>query len=217
MTDHCELEWRVARTEAYIEVSNIMGRIEFLHSAYENQAIVPFFSTHPETVIELPFGRYTGSDAAERAFVGALDESLPPRDLAGEYVEHLLSTPVIEVADDLQTVKAAWITPGAEAHHLGWVEGNPLHAFWYWGRYHAVFRKEEGDWKIWKYRNSATFISDYDQSYVEGTLPRPPVPSGNGGPDGAPRYQVYYTPEWDPRDLVLAPEPYESYVSEDEF
>ncbi|MCC9173667.1 nuclear transport factor 2 family protein [Arthrobacter sp. zg-Y859] len=217
MTDIAALERRISRTEAYIEISNIMGRIEFLHSAYANEPIVPYFSTRPDTVIELPFGRYTGSDAAQRCFVGALDEGLPPRDLSGEYVEHLLSTPVIEVADDLETAKAAWITPGAEAHHLGWVEGNPLHGFWYWGRYHLVFRKEDGAWKIWKYRNSLTFVADYYKSFTDGSLPRPPAPIGNGGPDSAPRFQVEYTPSWDPKELVHAPEPYATFVDEDEF
>ncbi|MBW4095201.1 MAG: nuclear transport factor 2 family protein [Acidobacteria bacterium] len=217
MNDVNQFERRLFRMEAVHEVGNLMGRMEFYHSAYANEKIVPMFSTRPDTVIEFPFGRYVGHDAAERAFVGALDKDMPPRDLAGEYVEHLLSTPVIEVAADGKTAKAAWISPGAEAHHFGWIEGNPLHGFWYWGRYHAVFVYEEGQWRAWKLRNSATFISDYDQSYTKGTLPRPPRPGGEFAPDTDPRFQVYYSPSWDPKALTWAPEPYESYVDEDEF
>ncbi|TMR24941.1 nuclear transport factor 2 family protein [Nonomuraea turkmeniaca] len=213
MTDIADLELRIARLEAAREIENLMGRFESYHAAYRNELIPAMFADRDDLIIEMPFGTYLGRDAARRVWRGALTEDIPPTDLSGEYVEHLLTTPVIEVAKDGMTAKAAWISPGAEAHHFGWEEGNPLKAFWYWGRYNVDFIKEDGAWKIWHLTHSATFITDYHHSYAEPehALSTPPAPSGRHAPDAPPRGQVPYSPTFNPGDLPVAPEPYDTY------
>lgn len=212
MTDLHELTRRIARLEAAHDISNLMGRIEFLHSAYRNDLIPQYFAARDDLVVEMPFGTYLGRDAAVRAWRGAMQEGVPPQDLTGEYVEHLLTTPVIEVSPDASSARGSWISPGAEAHRLLWEDGAPLHGFWYWGRYDAEFVREEDGWKILRLTVSTTFISDYAHSYTseEGRLSDPPLPSGPHAPDEPPRAQVTYSPSWDPRALRLAPEPYDS-------
>ncbi|TMR24943.1 nuclear transport factor 2 family protein [Nonomuraea turkmeniaca] len=213
MSDLAEVIRRVERLEAVHEIENLMGRYEFYHSAYRDEMIPPMFADRDDLMVEMPFGTFLGRDAALRVWAGVSAEDAPPRDLTGEYVEHLLTTPVIEVARDGLTAKAAWISPGAEAHHFGWEDGNPLRGFWYWGRYAADFIRQNGVWKIWHMTLSTTFTTDYNSSYtdVEAKLSEPPIPSGPHGPDAPPRRQVTYSPTWDPRALELAPEPYDTF------
>lgn len=215
MSEIEEITRRLARLEAVNEIENLMGRYAFSHSAYRDELIPAMFAERDDLVVEMPFGTFTGRDAARRAWAPPpAPPHTPARDLTGEYVEHLLTTPVIEVAKDGLTARAAWISPGAEAHHLGWVEGNPLRALWYWGRYSADFVLEDGTWKLWHFRLSSTFITDYEASFtdVAAQLSPPPLPPADeNGPDAPPRGQVPYSPSWDPRELSLAPEPYDTF------
>ncbi|MBP3042411.1 nuclear transport factor 2 family protein [Arthrobacter sp. zg-ZUI227] len=213
MSEFAEVVRRLERLEAVHEIENLMGRYAFYHSAYRDDLIPPLFADREDLVVEMPFGTFTGRDAARRAWAPPPMKA-PTRDLAGEYAEHLLTTPVVEVARDGRTARAAWISPGAEAHHLGWVEGNPLRGLWYWGRYSADFVREDDAWRLWHFRLSATFITDYSASFtdVAAQLSPPPLPpAGGNGPDAPPRGQVPYSPVWDPRELALAPEPYDTF------
>lgn len=213
MSELAEITRRLERLEAVHQIQNLMGRYAFYHSAYRDELIPAMFADREDLLVEMPFGTFSGGDAARRAW-GSPPAPVPPRDLTGEYVEHLLTTPVVEIAQDGFTARAAWISPGAEAHHLGWEEGNPLRGLWYWGRYSADFILEGGAWKLWHFRLSATFITDYEASFtdVAAQLSPPPLPPASEfGPDAPPRGQVPYSPGWDPRDLMLAPEPYDTF------
>ncbi|MBW4096291.1 MAG: nuclear transport factor 2 family protein [Acidobacteria bacterium] len=206
---------RIKRLEAVHEIQNIMGRYAYYHSAYSDHLIPALFAERDDLVVEMPFGTFTGADAAQRVW-GRTSADAPPRDLTGEYAEHLLTTPVIEVSQDGDTAKAVWISPGAEAHHFGWEEGNPLHGMWFWGRYRADFIRVDGEWKVWHMTLSNTFVTDYNTSFTDDSarLPDPPVPPTTpdpNGPDAPPRRQVTYSPTWDPRALELAPEAYETF------
>ncbi|MCC9173674.1 MULTISPECIES: nuclear transport factor 2 family protein [unclassified Arthrobacter] len=212
MSELADITRRLERLEAVHEIENLMGRYAFYHSAYRDDLIPPLFADREDLVVEMPFGTFTGPDAARRAWAPPPMKA-PSRDLTGEYVEHLLTTPVVEVAQDGRTASAAWISPGAEAHHLGWVEGNPLRALWYWGRYSADFVREDDAWRLWHFRLSATFITDYSASFTDAAAQLiPPLPPyDENGPDAPPRGQVPYSPVWDPRELPLAPEPYDTF------
>ncbi len=65
---------------------------------------------------------------------------------AGSLVMHCLTTPLIEVADDRNTAKAMWYSPG-HINRLG-PDGKPV-SMWAYQRYGVDFIREEGEWKIW--------------------------------------------------------------------
>lgn len=203
--DLSELERRLRRLEAALEVQNLLGRFQLFYSAYRQDLILPLFSTADDTRIVTPRGVYVGADAAQRAFGGSLREDAPLRDLTGEYVEHLLTTPVVEVSAEGDRVRATWVSPGAEAHHFG--PDRTLTALWMWGRYAVESVCEGESWKIRGFEFSATFASDYHTSFVDAALLEPPPLVGPDAPDEAGRPPAY-GPGWDPRSLPLGPEPF---------
>jgi hypothetical protein len=72
----------IKRLQARNEVQNLMGRFAFYHASGMNfRAAEQLFTTYNDTVIELSWGRYTGKDAAYRAYtVGYRSEDQPTID-----------------------------------------------------------------------------------------------------------------------------------------
>lgn len=208
MTEATDVELRLRRVEAALAVQNLMGRFELYHSAYRHDLVIPLFAARAETVIEMPFGTYRGVDAAQRAFGQGLRTDVPPRDLTGEYVDHVLGTPVIEVSPEGDRVRASWVSPGAEAHHAGWA-GGALVGFWMWGRYAVEAVCDDGEWAFVEFRFATTFASEYGTSFAERSVPPQPTPTGAYAPDG-PSPDTTYSPTWHPSSLPLGPEPFES-------
>ena len=68
---------------------------------------------------------------------------------------HSTTTPVIEVADDLKTARAVFLSPGFEgiaAKKMG---------TWANSKYAYEFIFEDGEWKVWKCRIFPVFRNDY--------------------------------------------------------
>lgn len=206
VTDIADLSRRIARLEAALAAQNLMGRYELYHSAYRKDLIAPLFTARADTVIETPFGTYRGVTAAERAFASAGPQDAPAPDLTGNYVEHVLSTPVIEVSADATRVRATWVSPGAEAHRVGW-NGGELTAFWMWGRYAVEVVEEDGQWRFLEFHFTPTFASDYYRSFVDGQIPAPPPRRGPNAPDEIQTTEAY-SAAFDPRSMTLGPEPF---------
>jgi hypothetical protein len=72
----------IKRLQARNEVQNLMGRFAFYQASGMNfRAAEQLFTTYNDTVIELPRGRYTGKDAAYRAYtVGYRKDDQPTID-----------------------------------------------------------------------------------------------------------------------------------------
>ena len=68
---------------------------------------------------------------------------------------HLLTTPVIVIADDDQTARAVWTSPGIEGSGWGWM------------KYAVDFKRVKGVWKIWHMHVYGLFMAAYDKSWVE--------------------------------------------------
>jgi len=91
-----------------------------------------------------------------------------------EMAMHTLTTPTIEVADDLQSTKGWWYTPGTISSNLNFTrrqEGN-----WIWERYAVDFKVEEDGLKIQHCSVLADFMCGLDAR--PWNLPREPF----GGP-----------------------------------
>lgn len=81
-------------------------------------------------------------------------ENVPENIGAGnEYVIHMQTTPVIEIAGDGKTAKGIWYTPGI-AIRVVIIDGKPeVSGTWMFEKYAVDFAKEDGKWKIWHFGN----------------------------------------------------------------
>lgn len=89
----------------------------------------------------------------------------------GQLLLHVTTTAIIEVADDGQTAKAFWYSPGMIAE-----SGQSANTIW--EAYGVDFVKENGEWKIWHLHMFTDFMGSF---YLDlgGSS------SGSGEPSGA--------------------------------
>lgn len=206
------LEQRVLRNESYREIQNVMGRYVFYRMYGMMEETTALFSKRTDTLIEMPWGVYNGGDAAARCFIADHQDSLEEH--IGAMTIHDVCTPVIEIAEDCQTAKAVWLSPGlATAHGPQGKKG-----LWAWLRYGCDFICEDGQWRIWHMRKYGLFTVPTDKSWTDedpmafmrqgdGPPPQPPVRSSDAPPSG--RYGYQTTAALD--RALLPPEPYRTF------
>jgi hypothetical protein len=151
------------------EISKVMTRYAFLHNAHEHMKTVELFALDREDIwVECGgIGIYCGA-AGIKKFFFEWHNSLAGKDLKGAFNEHLLTTPLIEVAKDGQTAKAVWMSPGVETRRTR--PKNDLEALWIWGKYAVDFIKVNDEWKFWHFIITLDFICDYHHSWVESEM-----------------------------------------------
>ena len=180
---------RLRRANDVIEIQNVMSLHEYYHASYQHQEeLDAIWSQKTEDVSfeEALFqARFVGMDAIKTYYVDFMRNTLfkSARDISislfpqlkdepegelpfGMSFMHTLTTPVIEVAEDGQTAKGAWISPG----HITMPSFEKLQAYWHWDRYGVDFLKEDGKWKIWHFFVGREFTSPYEKSWVDSTL-----------------------------------------------
>lgn len=165
-----------AKLQAVLDIQNLMARYEYIHYP-ERYADVPalFALKQPDVSMDLSNGGiFVGKDAIEFVWNGVLGgcTGIEP----GEFMNHTLTTQAIEVAGDLKTAKALWMSPGHETFYPnhsrdpppGAVKGkSPMAAYWCWGKYACDFIVEDGVWKIWHMKWIRDFRCDYYKSWVD--------------------------------------------------
>lgn len=216
-----ELERGLLRLDAVYRCQNLVSRYCYYQAASMQPETVALFCQHTEgTRIERMGGVYEGIAGIRRCFIG----ERPQRNtedvrLLGYMHVETTSTPVIEVADDLQTCRGAWICPGIETT----AENGQAKGYWNWYKFGADFIQEDGQWKIWHMHLYKVFMSPYDTCWTEvrpmnpGKLPEnmklPPgfvLPE----PDRPPTTFFAYSPEAVyPANQPAPPEPYDCFAS----
>lgn len=104
----------------------------------------------------------------------------------GQLLLHVITTAIIEVAEDGQTAKGYWYTPGV----LKQTDGATADSMW--ENYGADFVKENGEWKIWHLHMYTDFQCEFGDTFtgstgVGGGLGGAPgTAGGEGGASGAP-------------------------------
>jgi hypothetical protein len=131
----------------------------------------------------------------------------------------MLTTPVIEVAQDGQTAKGFWIAfgPGAGASPNQMPDGSYFNAAWMGVKFGVDFIKEEGQWKLWHLATLLAFANSFDKSWVDQALaakanPMPARPAAPLEPGVRPiieesAYAVTRAPKQQPK----LPEPYQTF------
>lgn len=154
----------ILKLEAYQEIQNEMGRAVVASNFRQADALLSHFALERDDV-SLEFadeGLFEGPEAV-RAIVS---ETIGVQPLPGEMSDMQLTTPMVEVADDLKTAKAVWWCPGAGAIAK---EGAEPEAIWNWGMIAADFICMDGVWKIWHLHFFRFIKCAYDKGWVEDT------------------------------------------------
>lgn len=160
------LERRIERLEANLAIQNVMGRRAYLHSAgLYRRELDECWSREREDIAFEPenWGVWEGLDTIQRSYND-------PPEIPGMLIEHTITTGVIEVAEDGETAKGVWISPGHETFAFPGEDPIP---HWCWGRYAVDFVKENGEWRIWHLHILTTFRTPYDQSWVDSAVNPP--------------------------------------------
>jgi hypothetical protein len=153
-----EMQLRIERLEATIQIQNIMSKYQSYHSASDQEKTVELFAK------KTPGGKcifrgaiYEGYEGVKNHFLVWMKEA--EKDLRGKLYLHEVVSPIIEVAKDAQTAKAQFSSIGCET---AFGPNNTLMSLWSWDKYHVDFIKEDGEWKIYNLDFHTTFLTHYD-------------------------------------------------------
>lgn len=199
------------KLEAYRLIQNEMGRAVAAFNFRQADKLLGYFAMDREDV-SLEYadeGVFNGPEAV-RAIIRDVVGKEP---LPGEMLDMQLTTPIIEIADDVNTAKCVWWMPGAGALPR---EGEDPMAIWAWGELAATFLKTEEGWKIWKLHYFRYMKCDYKKGWVEDTsminrLNTPLHPMAD-----TTTYHNPYAPHNIRVGLPCPPKPYESYTLADD-
>ncbi|GLY81994.1 nuclear transport factor 2 family protein [Actinoallomurus iriomotensis] len=180
-----ELEERLAAAESAAtragdrgEVENVFSRYMYYHNAFEDERIVDeLWARRGTEGVRSQYnddGVYTDWDT-----IMAYHKGRPHP--VGKLILHYTTTPVIEVSADGTTAKGLWIMMGlesgltepAEAEHIPEfffakqdVDGHKVWAHWVWCKYGVDFLKQDGQWRIWKFRCFEVARAPFDENWI---------------------------------------------------
>jgi hypothetical protein len=210
--DQVDLEKKIAalelgldRAKAYQEIQNVFGRYMYLHEAGRHKDCADLFAKDgPGVTVEFhQMGQFQGSEGVRKLYEGNMGGNR--KGLPGMLMEHALTTPVIEVAQDGKTAKGVWISPG----HETFVRDGRAQANWMWGKFALEFVKEDGAWKIWHYQVFMTFLTPFDTPWTDpaATPDHPPMPNADAPSSYYKPYRVDAVADYWP----APPEPYDTF------
>jgi hypothetical protein len=215
------------------EIQNVMSLHSWYHAAQMNDVEIEKVWAHktPDVVLALNAGYWKGMHSIKRFYGRKMD----PKDTAGVFVWHAVTSPVVEVAEDRKTAKGVWYTPGL----VGAYKNGKAGGAWMWEKYGVDFVNEDGKWKIWHmhiYTDAAIPVGkaidedgiDYSGEAVEALANEAAARAGRApapvnGPDVRKRNYMEWGPAVSPHLVPRPPEPYKtfsetfSYVDENEY
>jgi hypothetical protein len=224
------------KADIALEIQNLMGRRMFYHSVGHNEDELALWSKK-QTVhwgqnqgcwvgmasLKVYYGdmnrKAQDADLKRLSEINPLIKNIPENRGIGSSVLHILTNPIIEVAEDRQSAKGLWYTPGVI---LSTRDGKSGQAVWMWERYGGDFIREDGKWVILNLQVNTDFGNPMGQPLEpqrvsvaqigkEGRAePTPAGPSGLmlPGPDIPQTLYQEYTPTRVPTLTPRLPEAY---------
>lgn len=143
-------------------IANLQGRFLYCIQAHDDETIVELFAKNDaEVSVEIAeSGVYVGS-AKVRAFFTELIG--PFFNSPGVLPIHMLTTPVIDIAECGTVAYGMWQTLGCNTFEVD----NDLTAVWQQGKYDNVFVKENGQWRIKQLCWLCNFRTPFDKGWVK--------------------------------------------------
>lgn len=204
------LNRELERTKAVHEIENVMSRYSYWHTAHMHHECLGLFALDtPGVRAEMVWGVYDGRKSVELLYA-EMHPWMESKNVEGRMHMHPMTTPVIEVAEDLRTAKGVWISPGQDTFVMS--EGQPLNAYWVWIKYGCDFVLENGRWKIWHLHVYPIFFSPFEKSWVSA-----PRFSGSVGrpdrfkPDRPPTTNTFWGPDRIYQNVPAPPDPFKTF------
>jgi len=227
---------KIDKAAEALEIQNLMSRRAFYHSVGRNEQELALWAKKQPIRWAQNQGCWVGMaslkvyyDDVNRQMQAAGLADLSKRNPAiknepenrfvGNTILHLLTTPIIEIAQDGQSAKGMWYTPGAI---LTTNDGKTPEGLWIWERYGVDFVKEDGRWAFLNVQVNTDFMNPMGRPLKKQSANAAAMGSEGGatgpaawgitipGPDVAkPTYEefgVTRVPRLEPR----LPEPYRS-------
>jgi len=142
------------------DCQNRMSLHVWYHSAFQNDVELDtiWAKKRKDIVWSQNTGFWKGYDAVK----GYYGVHVDPNSVKGQFQFHTVTSGVIEIAEDRQTAKDVWYTPGL---------------MWVWERYGVDFVNGDGVWKVWHMKVYTDFATGMGSNICSG---------GPGGPGGPP-------------------------------
>lgn len=152
----------INKLDAYHQIQNEMGRtVVAVNFGQPDRVLSQFALDRSDVSVEFADeGRFVGRDAV----MAIVDQVVNRPSVPGAMVDVQLTTPIIEVADDLQSARALWWTAGAGALADG---GGDPQAIWLWGMIAADFIPVGDEWKILHAHYFRYIKCDFHKGWVE--------------------------------------------------
>lgn len=201
---------QMQKLEAYRVIQNEMGRTIAAFNFRQADCVLSHFALDADGVA-LEYcdeGVFEGKDSVKTI----INELVGAEPKPGEMLDMQLTTPMIEIADDVQTAKCLWWCPGAGAIPQ---EGADPKAIWAWGMLSADFILCGSEWKIWHLHYYRFIKCDYKKGWVDdiSMINRPQV---SVHPLAKPTtYHNPYSPYNIRNGIPCAPRPYATYTESD--
>lgn len=171
------LKAEVERARAHGAIENVFSKYQYLHTTFRDEEVIGLWVKEGTPGVSAQYtntGVYNTWDS-----VMEYHRNRPSPN--GKLLTHLVSTPLIEVAEDGQTAKAVFMVNGVESgladpavaagapaafFETGEVNGKKVWAHWVQARYHIDFLKQDGEWKIWHFRCVEVSRAPYGQNWI---------------------------------------------------
>lgn len=153
---------------------NIMNYYMLQAWTINNRSYVEKWSHREDCSLMMPWGCYSGYEGVRTCYLvdhGDIDSEIDPgmvKGLSGALYIHTVTTPVIEVAEDMKTARGMWWSNGTEGNGLNGADF-PLMGWggWMWGGYCVDFINEDGEWKIWHMIHQPRILTEFTECWNE--------------------------------------------------
>lgn len=171
----------------YAEINNLMSAHSWYHAYLRNDLELENIwvsrdGEYAETAMwGQQSGYWLGMDKIWDMYGDSSKGNMPGPQ--GGFVWHTITTSVVEIAEDRQTAKGIWYTPGIVAEYL---EDGSNNSTWMWEKYGVEFVRENGEWKVWKmkvYTDFSVTIGENIGSAQGASMSG--IPQGGDAPEGA--------------------------------
>lgn len=165
-----QLEHSLAKLQAQEACRNLMGRFSYYHAVYRSKECLALWADREDSSLELIWGSYSGIGQIKKYFLedlGDRSDSKVQEKIKGTANVYEADTEIIEVAEDLKTAKAAFISQGNETYVDRSADEEIVHAQWVWNKYAVDFIQEDGEWKIWHIHCYPMFRSEFGEGWAE--------------------------------------------------
>ena len=156
------------------------------------------------------YGVYKGADQLKAYFVDYYSKIGGGE---GCFIEHELTTPVVEIDENGETAKAMFVSEGVLAINPGgWMDSNEVaKSMWQIGPWYMEFIREDGEWKIWHLTIFDELENPYELSWSEFTDHAQVIYPDAPEPDEKVEDTHYFTTRRKPYLHMEPPAAYQTY------